>query len=152
MTNANDFDPTLDYYRVLGVPVTATTEEIRRSYRELMRRCHPDRVRDPDQRRLAEERAKLLNAAYAVLSDPMQRRTYDEQLRQRAVAEFLFQRYTSPGPTRTRILAGGRSRASLTYDLAAFVQLLAVTVIFVAVLVLLLLASSAVSQLFAALS
>lgn len=150
MVSANGFDPTLDYYQVLGVPVTATAEEIRHAYRELMRRCHPDRVRDPDQRRIAEERAKLLNAAYAVLGDPVQRRAYDEQLRQRAVAEFLFQRYTGPGPTGTRMMFGRRSRASLTYDLAAFVQLLAVTVIFVAALVLLLLASSAVSQLFAA--
>jgi curved DNA-binding protein CbpA len=149
MTAGSEFDPTLDYYQILGVPVTATAEEIRRAYRRLMRTTHPDRVRDPDKRRVAEERAKLLNAAYAVLSDPEQRRAYDERLRQRAVADLLFQRYTAPSPAWVRAPAHRRLRPTMADDLAAFVQLLAVTIIFVAVLVLLLLASSALSGLLA---
>ncbi|WP_323053847.1 J domain-containing protein [Thermomicrobium sp. 4228-Ro] len=152
MTGLGDFDPTLDYYQILGVPVTATLEEIRRAYRQLMRATHPDRVRDPDKRRIAEERAKLLNAAYAVLSDPERRRVYDEQLRQRAVTDLLFQRYTAPSPAWVRPAPSRRSRQTMADDLAAFVQLLAVTVIFVATLVLLLVASSALSGLFGSLS
>lgn len=146
-----EYDPTMDYYQILGVPVTATFEEIRRAYRQLMRTTHPDRVRDPEKRRIAEERAKLLNAAYAVLSDPERRRAYDEQLRQRAVADLLFRRYTGPSPATVRPAPGRRIRSTLAHDLAAFVQLLAVTVIFVATLVLLLLATSAVNGLFGAL-
>ncbi|MDW7982131.1 MAG: J domain-containing protein [Thermomicrobium sp.] len=141
-----DGDPTIDYYQVLGVPLTATPEEIRRAYRQAIRSCHPDHVREPDRRRVAEERTKLLNAAYSVLSDPERRRAYDERLRQRAVADVLFQRYTGPGPWWARTTTR-RSRVSLVQDLAAFVQLLAVTVIFVATLVLLLVASSLLSGL-----
>ncbi len=152
MTGLGDFDPTMDYYQILGVPVTATLDEIRHAYRQLMRMTHPDRVRDPDKRRVAEERAKLLNAAYAVLSDPERRRAYDEQLRQRAVAELLFQRYTGPGPAWARPVPVRRPRPTVADDLAAFVQLLAVTVIFVATLVLLLLASSALSGVLGTLS
>ncbi len=147
MESGNAFDPTLDYYAILGVPVTATAEEIRRAYRHVIRHCHPDRVRDPGRRHVAEERAKLVNAAYAVLSDPDLRRRYDEMRRQRAMADLLFQRYTGPQPAWARPAAGPRSPRPSTNDLAAFVQLLAVTAIFVAVLVLLLVASSAVNTL-----
>jgi curved DNA-binding protein CbpA len=152
MTGVHDFDPTMDYYQILGVPVTATSDEIRRAYRQLIRHCHPDRIRDPDKRRIAEERAKLLNAAYAVLSDPARRRAYDEQLRQRAVADLLFQRYIAPAPSPFRPAPTRRARAWFAADVAAFVQLLAVTIIFVAVLVLLLVATSALTTLLQGLS
>ena len=64
---------TRDYYEVLGVPRTASTEELQRAYRALARRHHPDVNKDPD----AEERFKELNQAYHVLADPKTRQRYD---------------------------------------------------------------------------
>jgi curved DNA-binding protein len=65
-----------DYYAILGVPRTATQEEIRNAYRKLARQWHPDV--NPDRRKEAEEKFKEINEAYQVLSDPEKRRRYDE--------------------------------------------------------------------------
>jgi curved DNA-binding protein len=62
-----------DFYEVLGVPKTATQEEIQRAYRRLARTYHPDMNSDPG----AEDRFKEISEAYDVLSDPDTRRRYD---------------------------------------------------------------------------
>jgi len=90
----------VNYYQVLDVSAGATNEEITRSYRRLMRVTHPDHFPDPEQRAKAEERAKLLNAAYAVLSKPVARQEYDSVMRQSAMADTLMQRYTGGAPGR----------------------------------------------------
>jgi molecular chaperone DnaJ len=62
-----------DYYETLGVQRDASQEDIKRAYRALARKYHPDVSDDPN----AEERFKDVNAAYEVLSDPEKRTMYD---------------------------------------------------------------------------
>jgi curved DNA-binding protein len=65
--------PARDFYEILGVPRTASQDEIQRAYRKLARTYHPDLNRDPG----AEERFKDISEAYDVLRDPATRRRYD---------------------------------------------------------------------------
>jgi len=63
-----------DYYEVLGVSRTATEEDLKKAYRKLALKHHPDR--NPGNKQ-AEEKFKEINEAYAVLSDPEKRQKYD---------------------------------------------------------------------------
>ncbi len=63
-----------DYYKILGVNKSASEKEIKRAYRKLALKYHPDR--NPGDKK-AEEQFKLINEAYAVLSDKEKRRQYD---------------------------------------------------------------------------
>jgi DnaJ-class molecular chaperone len=65
--------PGEDYYQLLNIEKSATRDEIKKAYRALALQYHPDI--NPDD--TAEEHIKKLNSAYAVLSDPQQRRLYD---------------------------------------------------------------------------
>src|SRR6266511_4737833 len=64
-----------DYYKVLGLGKNATPEEIKRAYRKLAVKYHPDK--NPGDK-TAEERFKEINEAYAVLSDPQKKAQYDQ--------------------------------------------------------------------------
>jgi len=74
-----------DYYEVLGVSRDASPEEIKRAYRKLALKYHPDRNKSKE----AEERFKEISEAYAVLSDPEKRAHYD-----RFGAAGVHERYT----------------------------------------------------------
>lgn len=63
-----------DYYESFGLPRNATQDEIKRAYRKLARKYHPDVSKHPD----AEARFKELGEAYAVLKDPKKRAAYDQ--------------------------------------------------------------------------
>ncbi|CAE6466814.1 unnamed protein product [Rhizoctonia solani] len=63
------------YYEILGVEVTATTDEIKKAYRRLAIKHHPDKNRDDPS---AEETFKQISIAYQVLSDPELRKKYNE--------------------------------------------------------------------------
>ena len=65
-----------DYYETLGVPRTATADEIKRAYRKLARKHHPD-LQPAAERAKAAERFKEINEAYEVLSDADKRAKYD---------------------------------------------------------------------------
>ena len=63
-----------DYYKILGVSKNASPEEIKKAYRKLALKYHPDRNKGD---KAAEAKFKEINEAYAVLSDPEKRKQYD---------------------------------------------------------------------------
>lgn len=82
-----------DLYAVLGVPKTATADEIKKAYRDAAFKYHPDR--NPGDS-AAEEKFKKINSAYAVLGDSAQRAQYDRY------GTTEEQRYSSYGQGRTQ--------------------------------------------------
>lgn len=77
-----------DYYAVLGVPRDATAEQIKKAWRQLARKYHPDVSKEPD----AAARMSEINEANAVLSDPEKRAAYDALARGHRAGE----RFTPP--------------------------------------------------------
>lgn len=92
--SATDFK---DYYAVLGVSKTATPEEIKRAYRKIARKHHPDLNQgDKD----AESKFKDLNEANEVLSDPEKRQKYDRFGQHWNQPNYNQPNYTEAPPTR----------------------------------------------------
>src|SRR5678816_4635687 len=67
--------PKKDYYEILGVKKSASADDIRKAFRKLARKYHPD-VNPGD--KAAEERFKAISEANDVLSDPKKRKIYDQ--------------------------------------------------------------------------
>lgn len=82
-----------DYYEILGLPKTATVQEIKKKYRSLALQFHPDRVEE-SKKAESEEKFKEISEAYGVLSDPKKRQLYDQHghagIDQNYTAEDIF--------------------------------------------------------------
>ena len=63
-----------DYYKTLGVSRSATDDELKKAYRKLALKYHPDKNKSPE----AEEKFKAIGEAYDVLSDARKRQVYDQ--------------------------------------------------------------------------
>jgi len=100
-----------NHYEVLGLPMNATPEQIRKRYRELVRRYHPDVNPAPD----AKDQFLRIQEAYQVLSDPERRRHYDALLR-------LQSRSPSPDATRSPTGAARPSRPARSPDVSQEVR------------------------------
>ena len=68
-----------NYYELFGLDSKATQEDIKQAYIRKIKEWHPDK--NPDRRQEAEEKTKILNQAYHLLSDPEGRKNYDRMLR-----------------------------------------------------------------------
>lgn len=96
-----------DYYAVLGVAKDADADLIKKTYRKLARKYHPDQNKDPD----AENKFKEVSEAYDVLSDPKKRAEYDEI---RSYAASGGMRFGTPGSSG---FPGGFSNPGAQYDI-----------------------------------
>jgi curved DNA-binding protein len=106
-----------DYYQVLGVDKKASTDEIKKAYRKLALKWHPDK--NPNNK-AAEEKFKKISEAYAVLSDDKKRGEYDQfgsadQFRQRYSQEDIFRNVDLDEILRSFGFGGGRGAGRTTF-------------------------------------
>lgn len=84
----------MDYYDILQVKKTASQEEIKNSYKNLIKKYHPDIY--PGDKTFAEKKSKEINVAYEVLSNPQKRSDYDFEINNQYSDTTANYSYTPP--------------------------------------------------------
>ncbi|MFT4036546.1 MAG: J domain-containing protein [Thermomicrobiales bacterium] len=141
-----------DHYSLLGVAYLATNAEIMQAYRRTMLRAHPDR-QAPERRAAAEVLARQLNAAYAVLSDPIKRQAYDRTIRQQVVQDQIMRQYVGgfytggastpqPPPAAPREPTAAERRERIAADRRSWLLLLGFATLFAVLIIAVLVVSS----------
>ena len=108
-----------DYYEILGVKKSATEAELKKAYRDLAKKFHPDKNKGNKE---AENRFKEISEAYAVLSDKEKREQYDRLGREafgpggtNPFAGFDFSEFMGGGGGRGRTRGGGRGSSTIDF-------------------------------------
>ena len=137
----------------------ASNAEITQAYRRAMKRAHPDR-QSPERRAAAEETARRLNAAYAVLSDPIKRQAYDRTIRQQVVQDQIMRQYVggfytgggAPGipDLERREPTAAERRERIEADRRAWLLLVGFAAVFAIAIIVVLVASALFGSLFGA--
>ncbi|KAH8067297.1 hypothetical protein JL721_7708 [Aureococcus anophagefferens] len=107
--------PTRSLYDVLGVPEAATHDDLRKAYRRLVLKIHPDKCRSPR----AAEAFLVVSSAYEVLADAAARRGYDAELRRRAPPAPDRKTRESEVSRLRRTVSAARARAARRAEEAA---------------------------------
>jgi curved DNA-binding protein len=106
-----------DYYQILGIDKKASADEIKKAYRKLAIKWHPDK--NPNNKAASEEKFKKISEAYAVLSDTEKRQQYDnfgsaDQFRQQYSQEDIFRGFDLDEILRGFGFGGGRAGGGRT--------------------------------------
>lgn len=83
----------MNYYKILEVDRDASAEVIEKAYKTLVKKYHPD-LQESNMKEEAEEKIKLINEAYEILSNPDSRAKYDMTLKQKEISEEDFSKFS----------------------------------------------------------
>ena len=111
---------TQDFYALLGVPDSASPDEIKKAYRKLAKQYDPDA--NPNNA-AAVEKFKAISEAHGVLSDPEKKAKYDQMRRLGAFGGFGSRQPSSAGQQRTRRTAGQPEEQDLVTGVVSVAEL-----------------------------